>query len=109
MGYYLLRDPRITVKDRGAYLIGDAAGLATEDLGEGIGPAVESGRTQRAGDLGAWALWARAYYPLQHVWGPLFRAFALAALRQFRRRDSSRTGDRKSVRGDPSCAGGSKA
>ena len=31
------------VKDRGAYIVGDAAGLATVDLAEGIGPAVESG------------------------------------------------------------------
>ena len=51
-GYYLLRDPRITVKDQGAYLIGDAAGLATEDLGEGIGPAVESGRLSARDILG---------------------------------------------------------
>ena len=33
----------MTLKDRNAYLIGDSAGLATIDLGEGIGPAVESG------------------------------------------------------------------
>ena len=26
-----------------AYLVGDAAGLATRDLAEGIGPAIESG------------------------------------------------------------------
>ena len=31
------------MKDRGAYIVGDAAGLATVDLAEGIGPAVESG------------------------------------------------------------------
>lgn len=30
------------VKDDGVWLIGDSAGLATTDLGEGIGPAVES-------------------------------------------------------------------
>jgi flavin-dependent dehydrogenase len=28
---------------KNAYIIGDAAGLATLDLGEGIGPAIESG------------------------------------------------------------------
>ncbi|NIW39057.1 MAG: NAD(P)/FAD-dependent oxidoreductase, partial [candidate division Zixibacteria bacterium] len=27
----------------GAFLIGDAAGLATVDMGEGIGPAIQSG------------------------------------------------------------------
>jgi flavin-dependent dehydrogenase len=34
---------RKIAKQGTAYLIGDAAGLATEDLAEGIGPAVESG------------------------------------------------------------------
>ncbi len=34
---------RKTAKKGTAYLIGDAAGLATVDLAEGIGPAVESG------------------------------------------------------------------
>ena len=31
------------VRNQNAYIIGDAAGLATRDLCEGIGPAVESG------------------------------------------------------------------
>ena len=31
------------VKNANAYIIGDAAGLATVDLGEGLGPAIESG------------------------------------------------------------------
>ena len=31
------------VRDGGAYVIGDSAGLATVDLGEGLGPAIESG------------------------------------------------------------------
>jgi flavin-dependent dehydrogenase len=40
---YYVRE-RVTVPQIGrAYLVGDAAGLATRDLGEGIGPAVESG------------------------------------------------------------------
>jgi flavin-dependent dehydrogenase len=43
-GYsYYLRGPVDAVCDRNAYLVGDAAGLATHDLCEGIGPAVESG------------------------------------------------------------------
>ncbi len=40
--YYLRDRARITRRDN-AFLIGDAAGLATRDLGEGIGPAVRSG------------------------------------------------------------------
>lgn len=43
-GYsYYLGQRTKDVKRQGAYLIGDAAGLATVDLAEGIGPAVESG------------------------------------------------------------------
>jgi flavin-dependent dehydrogenase len=42
--YYLKgAKQKITVKKNTAYIVGDAAGLATTDLGEGIGPAVESG------------------------------------------------------------------
>jgi len=40
--YYLRQDVRLSRLDN-AFLVGDAAGLATKDLGEGIGPAVESG------------------------------------------------------------------
>lgn len=43
-GYtYHLRGPRPAPARDGVYLVGDAAGLATVDLGEGIGPAIESG------------------------------------------------------------------
>jgi menaquinone-9 beta-reductase len=43
-GYsYYVGKRRKQAKKGTAYLIGDAAGLATEDLAEGIGPAVESG------------------------------------------------------------------
>lgn len=43
-GYsYYLRDGVQTIRNENAFLIGDAAGLATRDLGEGIGPAVRSG------------------------------------------------------------------
>lgn len=41
--YYLRGDTRNT-RNKNAFLIGDAAGLATCDMGEGIGPAVESGK-----------------------------------------------------------------
>ncbi|NOZ04521.1 MAG: NAD(P)/FAD-dependent oxidoreductase, partial [FCB group bacterium] len=40
--YYLRQKVRVGQIDN-AYIIGDAAGLATKDMGEGIGPAVESG------------------------------------------------------------------
>lgn len=43
-GYsYYLRDAVQHVQHENAYLLGDAAGLATRDMGEGIGPAVRSG------------------------------------------------------------------
>jgi flavin-dependent dehydrogenase len=44
-GYsYYVGSRRKLVKNNGAYIVGDAAGLATVDLAEGIGPAVESGQ-----------------------------------------------------------------
>jgi menaquinone-9 beta-reductase len=43
-GYaYYTRQDTGPVQADGAYLVGDAAGLATVDMGEGIGPAVQSG------------------------------------------------------------------
>jgi flavin-dependent dehydrogenase len=43
-GYsYYLRGDVDTVNKGNAYLVGDAAGLASRDMGEGIGPAVQSG------------------------------------------------------------------
>ncbi len=43
-GYvYYIRSGVETVRVENAFLIGDAAGLATRDMGEGIGPAVQSG------------------------------------------------------------------
>jgi flavin-dependent dehydrogenase len=43
-GYtYHLRQKRSAVQLDGCYLVGDAAGLATKDLGEGIAPAIRSG------------------------------------------------------------------
>jgi flavin-dependent dehydrogenase len=43
-GYnYYLRQGIQTVQQENAFIIGDAAGLATRDMGEGIGPAVKSG------------------------------------------------------------------
>ena len=43
-GYnYYLRQKRSTIQLDRVFLVGDSAGLATRDMGEGIGPAVESG------------------------------------------------------------------
>ena len=43
-GYnYYLRQKRSTLQLDCVFLVGDAAGLATRDMGEGIGPAAESG------------------------------------------------------------------
>ena len=44
-GYsYFLRDRLGAVRVQNAFLVGDAVGLATRDLGEGIGPAIASGQ-----------------------------------------------------------------
>ena len=40
---YFVRQRAKVTEDRNAYIVGDAAGLATCDLAEGIGPAIESG------------------------------------------------------------------
>jgi flavin-dependent dehydrogenase len=49
--YYVGRR-RKRAKKGNAYLVGDAAGLATQDLAEGIGPAVESGQLAARDILG---------------------------------------------------------
>jgi menaquinone-9 beta-reductase len=44
-GYsYYIGSRRKKICNERAYIVGDAAGLATEDLAEGIGPAIESGQ-----------------------------------------------------------------
>jgi menaquinone-9 beta-reductase len=40
---YYLREPRREVRVGNAFVVGDAAGLATADMGEGIDPAIRSG------------------------------------------------------------------
>ncbi|TDJ41650.1 MAG: NAD(P)/FAD-dependent oxidoreductase [Gammaproteobacteria bacterium] len=61
-GYsYFLRDHLGTVRVDNAFIVGDAVGLATRDLGEGIGPAVASGR------LAAQAILTGAEYSLEHL------------------------------------------
>lgn len=43
-GYaYYLNQPHLLSKKENAFVVGDSAGLASVDMGEGIGPAVESG------------------------------------------------------------------
>jgi flavin-dependent dehydrogenase len=52
-GYsYYLRDAATVRVSGNAYLIGDSAGLATRDLCEGIGPAIDSGRQAARAILG---------------------------------------------------------
>jgi flavin-dependent dehydrogenase len=70
-GYsYFLRGQVDTVRIAQAYLTGDAAGLATRDLCEGIGPAIRSGqRAARAivhGD--EYRLDDLARYSAEHSW-----------------------------------------
>jgi flavin-dependent dehydrogenase len=60
-GYsYYVGKRRRCAKSNQAYLIGDAAGLATEDMAEGIGPAVESGLLAAGDILGQKAYSTRA-------------------------------------------------
>ena len=70
-GYsYYLRGNVETVRAGNAFLCGDAAGLATRDLCEGIGPAVRSGRLAAASILtGApYSLEAISAYSSEHRW-----------------------------------------
>ena len=61
-GYsYFLRDQLGAVRADNAFIVGDAVGLATRDLGEGIGPAVASGI------LAAQAILTGADYALEHL------------------------------------------
>lgn len=59
--HYYLREKVRNGQQGNAYIIGDAAGLATIDMGEGIGPAVESGI------LAAEAILQRKPYSLRSV------------------------------------------
>jgi len=61
-GYqYFLRTDIEHVQLDNAYIVGDAAGLATKDMGEGIGPAVESGL------LAAEAILSGSQYDLKSI------------------------------------------
>ncbi|MDZ7288422.1 MAG: NAD(P)/FAD-dependent oxidoreductase [candidate division KSB1 bacterium] len=59
--HYYLRQNLRTGQLGNAFIVGDAAGLATKDLGEGIGPAVESGI------LAANAIIHRSTYSLKSI------------------------------------------
>jgi flavin-dependent dehydrogenase len=76
-GYYLFANQGQVKRDQ-AFLVGDAAGLASRDLGEGIGPAIESGLLA-AKDILQQANYRRTEIPafslnpslqwLQYIWG----------------------------------------
>ena len=75
-GYsYFLRDQLGAVRADNAFIVGDAVGLATRDLGEGIGPAVASGK------LAAQAILTGSNYSLEHL-----DFFSLPAMLSHRRR-----------------------
>ncbi|MCG8571010.1 MAG: NAD(P)/FAD-dependent oxidoreductase [Spirochaetes bacterium] len=59
--HYYLRNSQSQSRLENAFLIGDALGLATKDMGEGIGPAIESAR------LAAQAIVEKKEYDLQSI------------------------------------------
>ena len=67
---YYRRDDTGPVQIGSAYIVGDSAGLATQDMGEGIGPAV------RSGILAANAILSRGKYRADSV--PKYSVFELA-------------------------------
>ncbi len=80
-GYsYFMGRRRMEAKKGNAYLIGDAAGLATVDLAEGIGPAVESGLLAARDILGrgSYSLKTISQYSLKFVERTLLRLAAMA-------------------------------
>jgi flavin-dependent dehydrogenase len=74
---YYVREGAPVVRKGNALLTGDAAGLATRDLGEGIGPAIRSGvlAADAIASGGAYALESIPRYSLGPVLGPCLRAF----------------------------------
>lgn len=77
-GYsYYIGSRQKTVCDQRAYIVGDAAGLATVDLAEGIGPAVESGQLAARDILQSATYSSRAITRFSLPWSArLFRRFA---------------------------------
>lgn len=80
---YYLRGPLVPARTGNAYIVGDAAGLATRDLGEGIGPAVVSGlRAAVSIARGeAYTLEGIRAYSIRPAWLP---RFAMAIARRLR-------------------------
>lgn len=79
-GYsYYIGNRRKKVSCERAYLVGDAAGLATEDLAEGIGPAVESGQLAAREILGLARYSTGAITRFSLPWA--YRIFRRAAVR----------------------------
>jgi flavin-dependent dehydrogenase len=74
--YYVGRRRKLVKHDR-AYIVGDAAGLATVDLAEGIGPAVESGQLAAREILGRDTYSARRITQYSLPWS--YRLFRQAA------------------------------
>lgn len=74
-GYsYYIGSRQKQVRNDRAYIVGDAAGLATVDLAEGIGPAVESGQLAARDILGSATYSSRAITQFSLPWSyRLFR------------------------------------
>ncbi len=72
---YYMRSPSQNVQRGNCYIVGDAAGLATRDLAEGIGPAVESGI------LAADAIATRTPYSLGRITTRSWPSFAAGLFR----------------------------
>lgn len=81
--YFLLSDEGPTKRD-GCFLIGDSAGLASVDLGEGIGPAVESGQ------MVAREIAGEGVYDKQEVTRHSFGGVTRAVLERLERRRRAR-------------------
>ena len=83
---YYLRQPVPAGRLNNAYIIGDAAGLATLDLGEGIGPAIESGISAAKSILTGRRFSERSItrYSLHHIlWAGLKRTIIGRAFSNF--------------------------
>ena len=74
---YYLRRRRTSLRNGNAFLVGDAAGLATSDLGEGIGPSM------RSGQLAADAIATGSEYSVERI--PRGSVFALLRKAKFHR------------------------
>jgi flavin-dependent dehydrogenase len=85
---YYVGDRSKSVRAENAFIVGDAAGLATVDMGEGIGPAVRSGllAARHIDGVGVYSL---AAIPRRTLAGPAGGALELFG--SFTRRNASRS------------------